>query len=76
MDDARQQAYLTLINTLLTCPNGEEGQIVQDNAELADAGLRETIVRVAQVWTHREDKNVLQTVHVRSLHLLHQRWRG
>jgi len=27
MDDARQQAYLTLMNTLLTCPNGEEGQI-------------------------------------------------
>ncbi|MEQ8960034.1 MAG: hypothetical protein RLP02_19275 [Coleofasciculus sp. C2-GNP5-27] len=48
MDDARQQAYLTLINTLLTCPNGEEGQIVQDNAELADAGLRETIVRGTQ----------------------------
>ncbi|HAT12330.1 MAG TPA: hypothetical protein DCS91_00860 [Microcoleaceae bacterium UBA11344] len=34
MDENRAQAYLQLIHTLLTCPNGEEPQILQANSEL------------------------------------------
>ncbi|MEQ9234045.1 hypothetical protein [Coleofasciculus sp. E2-BRE-01] len=30
MNEQRYTAYLTLINTLLTCPGGEEGRVLQD----------------------------------------------
>ena len=32
MDEARAQAYLLLIQTLLNCPNGDEPQILKDIA--------------------------------------------
>ncbi|CBN56310.1 hypothetical protein [Kamptonema sp. PCC 6506] len=37
MDETRAQAYLNLIQQLLSCPNGEEPQILQANLELVDA---------------------------------------
>ncbi|MEQ9372236.1 MAG: tetratricopeptide repeat protein [Coleofasciculus chthonoplastes F3-SA18-01] len=60
MDEQRQQAYLTLINALLTCPSGEEGQTLQDNAELVDAGLVKTMAQVAEVLAERGDENGAQ----------------
>jgi CHAT domain-containing protein/predicted LPLAT superfamily acyltransferase len=60
MDEQRQQAYLTLINALLTCPSGEEGQTLQDNAELVDAGLVETMVQVAEAFAEEGDENAAQ----------------
>ncbi|MEQ9553761.1 MAG: tetratricopeptide repeat protein [Coleofasciculus sp. G3-WIS-01] len=57
MDEARQQAYLTLINTLLTCASGEEGQTLQDNVELVDAGLLATMAQVAEALAERGDEN-------------------
>jgi len=48
MEEERQHTYLTLINALLTCPSGEEGQILEDNAEFVDAGLVETMAQVAE----------------------------
>jgi len=60
MDEQRQQAYLTLINALLNCPSGEEGQTLQDNAELVDAGLVATMGQVAEVLAERGDENAAQ----------------
>ncbi|MEQ8957923.1 MAG: tetratricopeptide repeat protein, partial [Coleofasciculus sp. C2-GNP5-27] len=60
MDEQRLQAYLTLINALLTCPSGEEGQTLQDNAELVDAGLLETMAQVAEAFADRGDENAAQ----------------
>ncbi|MEQ8466433.1 CHAT domain-containing protein [Coleofasciculus sp. E1-EBD-02] len=61
MDEQRLQAYLTLINALLTCPSGEEGQkILQDNAELVDAGLVATMAQVAEALAERGDENAAQ----------------
>ena len=37
MDETRAQAYANLIQQLLSCPNGEQSQILQDNSELLDA---------------------------------------
>ena len=37
MNENRAQAYTNLIQQLLSCPNGEEPQILQDNSELLDA---------------------------------------
>lgn len=56
MNEQRYTAYLTLINTLLTCPGGEEGRVLQDNSELLDAGLVETMALVVDVLTERGDE--------------------
>jgi hypothetical protein len=37
MDENRAQAYTNLIQQLLSCPNGEEPQILQDNSQFLDA---------------------------------------
>ena len=47
MEETRAQAYLQLILTLLTCPNGEENQILNANSELVDAELVQKIVAFA-----------------------------
>ena len=47
MDETRAPAYLQLILTLLTCPNGEENQILNANSELVDAELVQKIVAFA-----------------------------
>ncbi|MEG4350772.1 tetratricopeptide repeat protein [Microcoleus sp. LAD1_D3] len=39
MNSEREQAYLNLINQLLTCPSGEEAQVLETHAELLDDGL-------------------------------------
>ncbi|HAT13166.1 MAG TPA: hypothetical protein DCS91_05965, partial [Microcoleaceae bacterium UBA11344] len=39
MNSERQQAYLNLINQLLTCPSGEEAEILKTHPELLDDGL-------------------------------------
>ncbi|NCS12605.1 MAG: hypothetical protein GPJ08_16380 [Microcystis aeruginosa G13-09] len=36
MDEQRTQAYINLIEKLLTCANGEEPNILQANQELID----------------------------------------
>ncbi|MCA2683784.1 MAG: hypothetical protein IM504_21560 [Microcystis sp. M038S2] len=36
MDEQRTQAYINLIEQLLTCANGEEPNILQANQELID----------------------------------------
>ncbi|MGB7708769.1 MAG: hypothetical protein WBL95_04340 [Microcoleus sp.] len=36
MDENRAQAYANLIQQLLSFPNGEEPQILQDNSELVE----------------------------------------
>ncbi|XWK87948.1 MAG: tetratricopeptide repeat protein [Phormidium sp.] len=39
MNEERIQAYGNLIQQLLSCPDGEEPQILQDNSELVDLGF-------------------------------------
>lgn len=39
MNSERQQAYLNLINQLLTCPTGEEAEILKSHPDLLDDGL-------------------------------------
>ncbi len=49
MDEQRQQAYLTLIERLLNCPNGEEPEILAANRELLDAGFLQRVEAVAEM---------------------------
>ena len=48
MEETRAKAYLQLINTLLTCPSGEELEILQANSELLDAEFLQVCEVVAE----------------------------
>ncbi|MCS6792191.1 MAG: hypothetical protein N3E45_04530 [Oscillatoriaceae bacterium SKW80] len=47
MNEQRIEAYLALIERLLTCEGGEEPQILNANLELIDKGLLQTMELVA-----------------------------
>ncbi|MGA9378753.1 MAG: CHAT domain-containing protein [Phormidium sp.] len=47
MDETRIQAYVNLIQALLSCPNGEEPQILQANSELVDLEFLQVCEAVA-----------------------------
>ncbi len=57
MDETRAQAYLQLINTLLTCPSGEEPQIIQANLELVDQGFLQVCEVVAENLAEEGQEN-------------------
>nr|NCR00784.1 tetratricopeptide repeat protein [Microcystis aeruginosa L211-11]NCR32319.1 tetratricopeptide repeat protein [Microcystis aeruginosa L211-101] len=48
MNEQRTQAYLNLVNQLLSCNDGDEPRILQENQELVDQGLIEVMVAVAR----------------------------
>ncbi|CDM94077.1 hypothetical protein [Limnospira indica] len=47
MDEQRVQAYLSLIQELLTCPSGEEPDILNQSSELVDEGFVQVCEQVA-----------------------------
>ncbi|BBC26674.1 CHAT domain-containing protein [Pseudanabaena sp. ABRG5-3] len=47
MNTQRQEAYINLILTLLDCSSGEEVKVLSANQRLVDAGLVQTMLRVA-----------------------------
>ncbi|MGE5659078.1 MAG: hypothetical protein ACM37W_20995, partial [Actinomycetota bacterium] len=48
MNEERIQAYLNLIQQLLTCPSGEENQILNQSFDLVDGGFVQVCELVAQ----------------------------
>jgi hypothetical protein len=48
MKSERQQAYLNLINQLLTCPSSEEAQVLETHPELLDDGLVAAMLEEAE----------------------------
>ncbi|NEQ83620.1 MAG: tetratricopeptide repeat protein, partial [Moorea sp. SIO2I5] len=48
MDEERRQAYLNLVNQLLTCPSGEVVKIIESNRELVDAELLQLMAQEAE----------------------------
>jgi len=60
MNEQRTQAYLNLINQLLSCNNGDEPRILQENRELLDEGLIEVMVAVAQQYGDAGRENEAQ----------------
>ena len=48
MKSEREQAYLNLINQLLTCPSGEEGEVLETYPELLDDGLVAAMLEEAE----------------------------
>ena len=65
MNEARRQAYLNLIQSLLNCPSGEEKQILQANSELVDARLVQVMLERAndlKTDNNLDDANSLMTL--------------
>jgi CHAT domain-containing protein len=60
MNEQRTQAYLNLINQLLSCNEGDEPRILQENEELFDRGLIEVMVAVAQQLEEARRENEAQ----------------
>jgi CHAT domain-containing protein len=48
MKSEREQAYLNLINQLLTCPSGEEAEVLETHPELLDDGLVAAMLEEAE----------------------------
>jgi hypothetical protein len=44
MTEERQSQYLRLIEQLMRCPNGQEPEVLDANADLLDAGLVQTMM--------------------------------
>ncbi|BAG04365.1 hypothetical protein [Microcystis aeruginosa] len=57
MNEQRTQAYLNLINQLLSCNDGDEPRILQENRELLDQGLVTELLKVADNLRLRSDLN-------------------
>lgn len=57
MDEQRLQAYVELIQQLLACPQGEEGELLRANAELVDAGLLDVMGQVADYLESQGNSN-------------------
>ncbi len=52
MDENRAQAYLHLIEDLVTCPNGEESSLLENNRELVD----ETLVQIMRLVADKKQQ--------------------
>ena len=57
MTEQRQHLYLTLIDQLLTCPNGQEPEVLDAQPHLLDAGLVQTMIQVATVMAHEDNQD-------------------
>ncbi|MBW4636196.1 MAG: tetratricopeptide repeat protein, partial [Iphinoe sp. HA4291-MV1] len=57
MNEQRLQAYYQLIQTLLSCPSGEEREILAANTELLDVGFLQTVAAVAEHFAQQGEKN-------------------
>lgn len=65
MTQQRQELYLNLIDQLLSCPNGQEPEVLDAQSELLDAGLVQTMVRVATVMAHEDNQDAAKfLIHV------------
>ncbi|MEG4284971.1 CHAT domain-containing protein [Microcoleus sp. A006_D1] len=56
MQENRAQAYMQLINALLTCPNGEKQQILV-NSELLDQGFLQVCKVIAEIMAQEGQEN-------------------
>jgi hypothetical protein len=55
MTAEREDLYMGVINQLLQCPNGQEPEVLDNNLELIDAGLVQTMTKVAAYFAHHDN---------------------
>lgn len=57
MDEERLQAYLRLIQKLLSCPSGKEPEILNSHQDLVDGELVQVMQQVAKWLAQEGDKD-------------------
>jgi hypothetical protein len=57
MTEQREDLYLNLIDRLLSCPSGQEPDVLDAHPDLLDAGLVQTMVQVATVLAHQDNQD-------------------
>lgn len=55
MNEERKQLYLNLIQKLLSCPNGQEPEVLNEHIDLIDADLITTMMQVATMFSHQNN---------------------
>ena len=58
MDENRTQAYINLIESLLSCPSDEKSQILKANWELLDLGFLQVCEGVAARLAEEGEDNI------------------
>ena len=57
MNSERQQAYLNVINQLLTCPTGEEAEVLKTHPDLLDDDLVAAMLEEAENLSKKGDRD-------------------
>lgn len=70
--DPRQTRYFGLIDRLLTCPNGEEPEILNAEPDLLDAGLLQTLMQTASYFAHQDNPDAAKFLVFIARELAHQ----
>ncbi|MGL5061487.1 MAG: hypothetical protein ACRC62_16050 [Microcoleus sp.] len=53
----RQEAYLNLIERVLTCPSGQEPEILRANSDLVDVGFVQMLTKIAASMASEGDED-------------------
>jgi hypothetical protein len=65
MTGIQPEKYFDLIDNLLSCPAGQEPDVLDQHPDLLDAGLVATLIQVATNLAHNEQQDAAQClVHV------------
>ena len=57
MNPERQEAYLNLIERVLTCPNGQEPEILSSCSHLIDAGFVQMLIQISASMAREGDED-------------------
>lgn len=57
MTDTAQAPYFDLIDELLSCPAGQEPEVLDRHPDLLDADLVRTLIQVATVMAHENQQD-------------------
>jgi hypothetical protein len=56
MNPERQEAYLKLIQRVLTCPNGQEPEVLSSCSHLIDAGFVQMLIQISALMARAGDE--------------------
>ena len=57
MNPERQEAYLNLIERVLSCPNGQEPQVLSSCSDLIDAGFVQMLIEISASMAREGDED-------------------
>jgi hypothetical protein len=57
MNPERQEAYLKLIERVLTCPNGQEPEVLSSCSDLIDAGFVQMLIEISASMARAGDED-------------------